>query len=96
MTKAEVVNEIARRTGIEKILILETIEQFMDVVKSSLASDESVYLRGFGSFLVKERAPKTARNISKNVTIQIPARRVPSFKPSKTFIGIIDKPAGKK
>lgn len=91
MTKAEVVNEISKRTGIEKKLILETVETFMEVVKDSLSNDENVYLRGFGSFIIKQRAPKTARNISKNITIQIPSRKIPAFKPSRAFCGRIEE-----
>ncbi len=85
MTKADIVNEIAKNTGINKEDVLKTVESFMDSVKDSLANGENVYLRGFGSFIVKERAEKTARNISKNVTIKIPAHRIPAFKPSKEF-----------
>ncbi len=71
MTKADIVNEIAKNTGIDKVAVLTTVEAFMDAVKDSLAKDENVYLRGFGSFVVKKRAQKTARNISKNTTIII-------------------------
>lgn len=85
MTKADIVNEISKNTGIAKDDVLKTVEAFMDCVKDSLAKNENVYLRGFGSFIVKERAEKTARNISKNVTIKIPAHNIPSFKPSKEF-----------
>ena len=85
MTKADIVNEISKSTGIEKTVVLETIEKFMETVKDSLGKGENVYLRGFGSFIVKKRAEKTARNISKNVTIKIPAHNIPSFKPSKEF-----------
>lgn len=85
MTKAEIVNEIARNTGVDKATVLTTVEAFMEAVKDSLAKNENVYLRGFGSFVVKQRAEKTARNISKNVTIKIPAHNIPSFKPSKEF-----------
>lgn len=85
MTKADIVNEIARTTGIDKAAILSTVEQFMTVVKDSLAHGENVYLRGFGSFIVKTRAEKTARNISKNTTIIIPAHNIPAFKPSNSF-----------
>jgi len=85
MTKADVVSEIAKNTGIDKATVLKTIESFMDVVKDSLAKNENVYLRGFGSFIVKHRAEKTARNISKNTTIIIPAHDIPGFKPSKSF-----------
>ena len=72
MTKADIVNEIAKNTGIDKATVLTTLEAFMDSVKDSLSKDENVYLRGFGSFIVKKRAQKTARNISKNTTIIIP------------------------
>jgi len=86
MTKADIVNEISKNTGIEKVTVQKTVEAFMDTVKGSLAKNNNVYLRGFGSFIVKQRAEKTARNISKNTTIVIPAHKIPSFKPSKTFV----------
>ena len=79
MTKADIVNEISKNTGIEKALVLATVEQFMDSVKSSLAKGDNVYLRGFGSFIVKKRA--------KNTTIIIPEHNIPAFKPAKTFMG---------
>ena len=85
MTKAEVCTEIARTTGLEKTAVLEVVEKFMEVVKDSLANGENVYLRGFGSFIVKTRAEKTARNISKNTAIRIPAHKIPAFKPANTF-----------
>ena len=85
MTKAEIVSEIAKKTGIEKKDVLNTIEAFMEAVKESLTKEENVYLRGFGSFIVKKRAQKTARNISKNTTIIIPAHNIPAFTPAKTF-----------
>lgn len=85
MTKAEIANEISKSTGIEKTAVISVIEQFMTVVKGSLAHGENVYLRGFGSFIVKTRAEKTARNISKNTTIIIPAHNIPSFKPANSF-----------
>lgn len=91
MTKADVVNEIAKNTGIDKATVLATVESFMDVVKSSLIRKENVYLRGFGSFIIKERAEKTARNISKNTTIIIPAHSIPAFKPSKSFVEEVKK-----
>ncbi|MBR4069653.1 MAG: integration host factor subunit beta, partial [Bacteroidaceae bacterium] len=83
MTKADIVNEISKSTGIEKTVVLETIEKFMETVKDSLSKGENVYLRGFGSFIVKQRAQKTARNISKETTIIIPAHNIPAFKPAK-------------
>jgi len=86
MTKADIVSEISKGTGIEKITIQRAVEAFMESVKGSLAKNENVYLRGFGSFIVKERAQKTARNISKNTTIIIPAHKIPAFKPAKTFV----------
>jgi DNA-binding protein HU-beta len=86
MTKADIVNEISKNTGIAKDDVLKTVEAFMDCVKDSLAQNENVYLRGFGSFIVKKRAEKTARNISKNVTIKIPAHNIPAFKPAKVFV----------
>lgn len=86
MTKADIVNKIASETGLEKNEVLKTVESLMDTIKSSLAEGDNVYLRGFGSFIVKERAAKTGRNISKNTTILIPAHNIPSFKPAKTFV----------
>tara|TARA_A100001035_G_C27703922_1_gene463879 strand:- start:135 stop:425 length:291 start_codon:yes stop_codon:yes gene_type:complete len=86
MTKADIVAEIAEKTGLEKVDVQTTLEAFMKEVKESLESGENVYLRGFGSFIVKERAKKTGRNISKNTTIIIPAHNIPSFKPAKVFI----------
>ena len=86
MTKADIVNEISRSTGIEKAAVLTTIEKFMEIVKDSMAHGENVYLRGFGSFNVKTRKEKTACNISKNTTIIIPEHKVPSFKPAKSFL----------
>ncbi len=85
MTKAEIVAKIAKKTGIEKVAVQATIEAFMETVKDSLISGENVYLRGFGSFIIKKRAEKTGRNISKNTTIIIPAHNIPSFKPAKVF-----------
>ena len=79
MTKADIVNEISRTTGIEKAAVQTTVE-------GSVIDGKNVYLRGFGSFVVKKRAEKTARNISKNVTIKIPEHFIPSFKPSKSFV----------
>lgn len=86
MTKADIVNEISRKTGLEKAAVLATIENFMTIVKDTMAQGENVYLRGFGSFVVKTRKEKTARNISKNTTIRIPEHKVPAFKPSRIFL----------
>ena len=89
MTKADIVNEISNNTGIEKAVVLKTVEAFMETVKGSLTSGKNVYLRGFGSFITKQRAEKTARDISKNVTIKIPAHKIPAFKPAKTFVNSV-------
>ena len=86
MTKAEVINEIAERTGIERNDVQESVETFFKVVKGSLAKGDNVYFRGFGSFTLKKRAEKVARNISKNTAIVIDEHFVPSFKPSKIFV----------
>ncbi|MCF8224600.1 MAG: integration host factor subunit beta [Bacteroidales bacterium] len=86
MTKADIVNEISKKTGIEKVTVQKTVEAFMESIKDSLSDNKNVYLRGFGSFIVKKRAKKTARNISKNTTIIIPEHFIPSFKPAKTFV----------
>lgn len=86
MTKADIVNAIAKTEGLDKATVAVTIEKFMEIVKDSLAHGENVYLRGFGSFIIKQRAAKTARNISKNTTILIEAHRIPAFKPAKVFM----------
>jgi DNA-binding protein HU-beta len=86
MTKAEIVADIANKTGIEKVAVQATIEAFMETLKSSMIHGQNVYLRGFGSFIIKKRAEKTGRNISKNTTIIIPAHNIPAFKPAKTFV----------
>ena len=86
MTKADIVSEVSKSTGIEKVTVQKAVEVFMESVKGSLAKNQNVYLRGFGSFIVKKRAEKTARNISKNTTIIIPAHNIPAFKPAKTFV----------
>jgi DNA-binding protein HU-beta len=91
MTKAEIVSEISNKTGLEKQAVQTIVETFMTSVKGALAKNENVYLRGFGSFIVKQRAKKTARNISKKTTIIIPAHKVPAFKPCKTFVNAVKK-----
>lgn len=91
MTKADIINEIAEKTGIEKVAVQASVEAFMKSVKNSLVSGKNVYLRGFGSFIVKKRAEKTGRNISKNTTIIIPAHYIPAFKPAKTFTEKVKK-----
>lgn len=86
MTKADIVANISEKLGLEKNDVQATVESFMDEVKNSLESGDNVYLRGFGSFIVKTRAAKTGRNISKNTTIKIPAHNIPAFKPAKVFL----------
>ena len=86
MTKADIVSEISKATGIDKASVLLTVEKFMETVKDSLSNGENVYLRGFGSFIVKTRSQKTARNISKNTTMIIPEHNIPAFKPAKVFM----------
>lgn len=91
MTKAEIVSNISEKSGIEKGDVLATVEAFMGEVKNSLEKGDNVYLRGFGSFIVKKRAEKTGRNISKNTTIKIPAHNIPAFKPAKVFVEGVKK-----
>ncbi len=86
MTKADIIAEISTKTGIEKVDVQETVEAFFKVIKNNMIAGENVYVRGFGSFVVKKRAQKTARNISKNTAIIIPEHFVPSFKPAKVFV----------
>ena len=85
MTKADIVSEIAKGTGIEKVQVQAVVEAFMESIKTSMTKKNNVYLRGFGSFIVKKRAKKVARNISKNTTITIPEHNIPAFKPAKSF-----------
>lgn len=91
MTKADIVSRISEKLGIEKGDVQATVESFMDEVKNSLENGDNVYLRGFGSFIIKKRAEKTGRNISKNTTIKIPAHNIPAFKPAKVFIESVKK-----
>ncbi|MCU0353728.1 MAG: integration host factor subunit beta [Cytophagales bacterium] len=86
MTKAEVITEIAEKTGIDKADIAQAVESFISVVKNSMAEGENIYIRGFGSFVNKKRAKKVARNISKNTAMVIDEHFVPSFKPAKDFV----------
>lgn len=86
MTKAEIVREIAEKTGVEKQVVLQVVEGMMESIRNSMINGEEVFLRGFGSFIIKRRARKVARNISKNTTIVIPAHNIPAFKPAKSFL----------
>ena len=89
MTKAEIVNEVAKATGIEKVTVQTVIEATMESVKSSIIKGNPVYLRGFGSFIIKHRAQKAARNITKQTTMTIPEHDIPAFKPSKSFVNAV-------
>ena len=89
MTKAEIVNEVAKSTGLEKVQVQSVIEEFTKVVKDSIIAGEPVYLRGFGSFIVKHRAEKAARNITKKMTMTIPAHNIPASKPAKVFVNAV-------
>ena len=89
MTKADIVNEVAKTTGIEKAQVLAVIEEFTSVVKGSLIAGNPVYLRGFGSFIIKHRAQKAARNITRKTTMTIPAHDIPAFKPAKSFVNAV-------
>ncbi len=91
MTKADIVTRISDKTGMERADVQATVEAFMKEVRNSLETGDNVYLRGFGSFIIKKRAEKTGRNISRNTTIIIPAHNIPSFKPAKTFVEAVKK-----
>ena len=86
MTKAELVNTISNKLGTEKNETQKVVEAFMQEIRTSMYNGDNVYLRGFGSFIIKTRAEKTGRNISKNTTIKIPAHNIPAFKPAKVFV----------
>ena len=89
MIKAEIVNEVAKATGIEKVTVQTVVEATMESIKGSVIKGNPVYLRGFGSFIVKHRAQKAARNIPKQTTMTIPAHDIPAFKPSKSFVAAV-------
>ena len=89
MTKAEIVNEVAKSTGVEKSIAQDVVEATMVAIKDSLAKGEPVYLRGFGSFIIKHRAQKAARNITQKTTMTIPAHDIPAFKPAKVFFAAV-------
>lgn len=91
MTKADIINEISEKTGIEKLAVQASVESFMKIVRNNMAEGKNIYLRGFGTFVVKKRAEKTGRNISKNTTVIIPAHYIPAFKPAKTFADKVKK-----
>ena len=92
MTKADIISKIVESTGLPKKDVAITVEAFMNEIRVSMAEErENVYLRGFGTFTVKHRAKKTARNISKNTTMVIDAHDIPAFKPAKTFIAKVSE-----
>jgi DNA-binding protein HU-beta len=85
MTKSEVLNKVAKNTGIEKLLVQKSVENFLDVVKDAFSKGEPVFARGFGSFVLKKRAKKTARNIRKNTAVVVPEHYVVALKVAKDF-----------
>jgi DNA-binding protein HU-beta len=86
MTKVEIVKEIVNKTGIDKVAVQAIIEAMMTTMKDSMAKGENIYLRGFGSFIIKKRAEKTGRNITKKTQVKIPAHNIPAFRPCKEFV----------
>ena len=91
MTKAEIITEISTKTGIDKLQVQESVESFFKVVRNNMIEGKNVYFRGFGSFILKKRAKKIARNISKNTQLTIPEHFIPKFKPAKVFVEKIKK-----
>ena len=89
MTKQEIVKQIARTTGVEAVTVSAVVEEFMEQVRTAQIRQENVFLRGFGTFLIKHRKEKTARNISKNTTLKIPAHDIPAFKASPEFLRLL-------
>ncbi len=86
MRKADLISKISDKTGIPKVDVLVTLETMFKEIKSTLASGENLYIRGFGSFIIKKRAAKIGRNIKKNVAVSIPEHFIPAFKPAKEFV----------
>lgn len=91
MTKADIVKQLAQETGVEAVTVLAVVEGFMEEMRAAQIRKENVFLRGFGTFLIKHRKEKTARNITKNTTIKIPAHDIPAFKPSPAFQRLLEK-----
>ncbi|MEX0811901.1 MAG: HU family DNA-binding protein [Chitinophagales bacterium] len=91
MRKADLIADISEKTGIAKVDVLVTLEAFFKEIKDNLKKGENIYIRGFGSFIIKRRAAKVGRNIKKNVAIDIPAHYIPSFKPAKVFVDAVKK-----
>ena len=86
MRKADLVTAISEKTGVPKVDVLVTLEQFFKEIKNTLSGGENVYIRGFGSFVIKKRAKKIGRHIKKNIAIEIPEHYIPAFKPAKVFV----------
>lgn len=86
MRKADLISKISDKTGIPKVDVLVTLETMFKEVKSTLANGENLYIRGFGSFIIKKRAAKIGRNIKKNIAVSIPEHFIPAFKPAKEFV----------
>lgn len=93
MRKADIVSTISEKTGIPKVDVLVTLESFFKEVKENLSNSEAVYIRGFGSFIVKKRAAKIGRNIKRNVAVEIPEHFIPAFKPAKEFVSLVKEKA---
>ena len=91
MTKADIINEIAEKTGVDKADVTASVEAFFSVVKSSMSNGNNIYIRGFGSFITKKRAAKIGRNIKKNIAVHIPEHYIPAFKPAKEFVAEVKK-----
>lgn len=91
MTKVELVRAISKKTGVDQPTVLAVVEGMMETIKTTMVQKESVFLRGFGTFGLKHRAEKTARNISKNTTLIVPAHDIPAFKPCKEFMEAVAK-----
>jgi DNA-binding protein HU-beta len=89
MIKADIIYEVTQKTGLEKVVVQAIIESLMTTMKDSMCNGENLYLRGFGSFVLKKRAEKVGRNISRNTSISIPAHNIPAFKPSKEFLDLV-------
>lgn len=86
MRKADLINRISDKTGIPKVDVLVTLETMFKEIKTTLSNGENLYVRGFGSFIIKKRAAKIGRNIKKNIAVSIPEHFIPAFKPAKEFV----------
>lgn len=91
MTKADIINQISEKTGIEKLIVTETLESFFKTMKKNMVEGNNVYFRGFGSFILQHRKAKIGRNITKNTAVKIDAHYIPKFKPAKDFTEAVKK-----